>query len=441
MRHSPQSRRSGAAEARGDEAVRRVDFFSNLYDNPKPFLDSFSLYYSLPQLPLTVLILWRGDTVSPKLRLFVATGGFIASLVLLAVLGPLGPGWAYGAIALLGASMALYQPTIFGIASLFPPAYNATASTGQGLAAIIASLARITTKLILPDGDDVRSSDTFFGLAVFVLLLAVGAMVYLDRVPFARQFLEPRTSSGSLGGPGGGGGADPFYRDPSSFLGPSFDFDDDGLQKHSLLHDSSDGSGRGAGAGDRGGRQSNACRGLARVPYVLRAAYLPLLCVFGCFFITFAAYPGEVDEIPYHGMFGAKDFLGANEWWAIVLLLVFAIFDTVGRSVSPLINTSLLLTAALIAARAVLVPLLALLADSTPQHTNGFYNDAAAIIVVAIFSFTNGFLCSRALILGPALLPAEDQEFFGFLVSLSIQLGILFGSLVSIGIGAIRART
>jgi Nucleoside transporter len=416
-------------------AVRSVDYFVALYTDPKPFLDSISLYYSLPQLPLTVLMLWRGERVSAKLRLWVAAGTFMSALVLLAVIGPLGPGYADVAIALMGSAMAIYQPTLFGIAARFPAAYNAAASTGQGLADIIASLVRISTKAILPDGADKRSADVFFGIGIFVLLLAIASMAYLSRSPFARQYLDDGTSVSA---------------DHDSSLNSSLSLAPlRPSQKQGLLAggdgDELDWEGLGEEHGQRRrgseAETDDGCSGFRRIPAVVRGAYLPLLCILLNFFTTFSVYPGSVDEIPYHNTFGDNGVLGHNDWWTIILLLTYAVFDTLGRSVSTYVRTSLLVTAILTLLRFLLLaPLIPALVFVAPNHTDAFHNDVVAVLVIALFALSNGVLFSRALILGPPLLHPDDQQHFGFMVSVVIQAGIMLGSLVSIGIGAVRSK-
>jgi uncharacterized protein YggT (Ycf19 family) len=119
----------------------------------------------------------------------------------------------------------------------------------------------------------------------------------------------------------------------------------------------------------------------------------------------------------------------------ILLLLEFNVFDTLGRSLSAFWHTSVNLTGIFAVARSVFVPMLVFLARTTPP-TGGvlFSNDVSTLVVMALYSFSNGFVSSRALILAPTLVDVADHEIIGFLMGFFVQLGILSGALIGLAV-------
>jgi equilibrative nucleoside transporter 1/2/3 len=394
----------------GAERARSVDYFTSLYEDPAPFLFMLSFYYTIPQLPLSLLVVWKGRELPVHWRIWVSSALMIVGMALMPVLAPKGPGYATALILLVGAATSLYQPSLFGLSSQFPGVYSQAQMTGQGLAGIVASLARIITKVSLSNGASGASSDAFFGVAAFVLVACMVAVWYLVRSEFAQRYMQTSVSA-------------------------VIDADDSTPATTPLLLEEGSAAARAPEA--NGKADGGACSrlGLGRIPLLLQQAGVPLASVFFAFLITFIVFPGEIDQIPYYGTMGGKAALSKGEWWPILLLLEFNIFDTLGRSLSAFWHTSVRLTGILALARAVFIPMIVFLARTTPP-TGGivFSNDVSTIVVMILYSFSNGFVSSRALILAPTLVDGKDQEIVGFLMGSSLQLGILLGALIGLGI-------
>jgi hypothetical protein len=141
-----------------------------------------------------------------------------------------------------------------------------------------------------------------------------------------------------------------------------------------------------------------------------------------------------MDQIPYRGDLGASlnfPVLAENEdaWWFTILLAVFNIFDTVGRTLPArllCIKPKWLLPATIL--RFALIPIFVGCANGWSP----LFNDAAAVLTLAAIGTTNGYFSTLAFIYAPANLPAHEKETGGFLLSLFLNAGIVLGSQVAL---------
>ena len=118
--------------------------------------------------------------------------------------------------------------------------------------------------------------------------------------------------------------------------------------------------------------------------------------------------------------------LGGGGWWPIVLLAVFNLFDTLGRSVPAVPALQYVPAAALpaaVAARAAFTVLLVGCARRWPG-----FGDAAALAAAAAFALTNGHYASVAFMVAPATVAPHERHTVGTLLSLALNLGIVAGS-------------
>jgi len=160
---------------------------------------------------------------------------------------------------------------------------------------------------------------------------------------------------------------------------------------------------------------------------VLRGVSTMALAVFVVFFVTFLVFPSVA---PYGLVF--KGTLGrismTDDWWSEILLLLFNVFDTVGRT-APAFLIALtgkwLLGATFV--RSVTVVLFVACAKAWAPA----FNDIMALVVMIVFSITNGYFASLCMMSGPQGVQPKDRQKAGLIMSLALQLGILTGSNVS----------
>lgn len=122
-------------------------------------------------------------------------------------------------------------------------------------------------------------------------------------------------------------------------------------------------------------------------------------------------------------------------WYQLSLMLVIQACDTGGRLLAvrfppPAGVAGKWLVLACVARVAIALPLVLLAAANV--HPYNFVGTVAAVTVV--FCASGGYLASLGFAAGAASAPAHLRERAGFLLALALQLGILSGSAVSLGI-------
>jgi hypothetical protein len=154
------------------------------------------------------------------------------------------------------------------------------------------------------------------------------------------------------------------------------------------------------------------------------------------FMLSFLVFPGVAPYgLTFKHTLGGLSFPGAtqqdqDDWWATILLLVFNLCDTAGRTLPAFFIAFKgygLLAATL--ARSVFVVLLVGCANSWAPGLN----DVAALLIMVFFAVTNGYFASMSMMAGPQAVAPKDRQAGGFLMSLFLQAGILAGSLAAFG--------
>ena len=328
-----------------------------------------------------------------------------------------------------GLGTAVMQASVMGVVSRFPPAYSAGFMLGQGLVGIVSSALQIAIKAavqsrVAPDGSLPASVNAAAATGYFVfaaaLMVACGAGFYaLDQTAFADFYLRggvSKADGGSDSGDAGCSGGDAGAADADADADAGDADDADG--QRALLR-----------PGSGGGRQPWCS------PVVVSAASkarLYIAALFLTFFVTFLLFPGVlIDRIPYRGGLGSRaGFLGTPKlgWWGVVLLAVFNVFDTVGRSAAGLPALTALSAPALVGAVVARGAFVVLMLGCALAWRG--FGDGATLALDAGFALTNGLFASLAFIGAPrasGVTPAEQQS-VGMLLSISLNLGILVGS-------------
>jgi len=117
--------------------------------------------------------------------------------------------------------------------------------------------------------------------------------------------------------------------------------------------------------------------------------------------------------------------------------LMFNGFDFLGRMLSgifPINNDKKKLKGFLTlgcAVRVVFFPLFLLCNVSGTQLTVAFDNDFFPIAFMSIFAVSNGYISSLCMMLGPQLVPPEEQELAGNVMIFFLSAGLMAGSALS----------
>ena len=403
-----------------------IPFFQDLYPEHATRVAFYvTCAYTYPQVPLLLVMVGWGNRVPLRVRFLSVLALQALALALLPVLAPMGLAAALVLSFLLGVTTAVFQASVYGLASVLPELYSQGVMLGMGLAGVLASLAQIGVQVVFP-GDDLATQQAaarwYFSFAAALMVACAVSYVVLERMPFTRYYLARAAGApGEVDGDGaalvsgaGGGGDAGDEVELSGLLGEV-------AAKHAGGIEGADG----AAASLPELAATAAAPPLTRWQ-LLRAVWVDSAAVFAVFFLSFVVFPSTAPyKLPYRGGLGLHFFDGHSDRWQLTLLLVFNVFDTLGRFLPGVVPSPLrgrtLLAASL--ARVALVVLFAGCALGWPG-----LGDVAALVIMVVFALTNGWLASLAMMQGPQVVREKDREAAGVLLSFWLQAGILVGS-------------
>lgn len=122
------------------------------------------------------------------------------------------------------------------------------------------------------------------------------------------------------------------------------------------------------------------------------------------FITTFVVFPGAifVERVSFMAP-GSK----IGEYKIIGFILVFNIFDTIGRKLAGKfhLNAKIIMIGALV--RAIFIPSMIFLALKNNEDVPVFETDAFRLINLILFSVTNGYISTQCCIKAPSFVPKQ----------------------------------
>ncbi|XP_022616381.1 equilibrative nucleoside transporter 2-like [Seriola dumerili] len=294
---------------------------------------------------------------------------------------------------------AVLQSSLFGVVGLFPPRYSTLFMSGQGLAGIFAAVAMLCS--ILSNADRNSAALGYFITPCVATLGTLLCYLLLPHLEFARFYLN-RSQSDKV--------------DTSKELLSS-------TEKKDL-----EAKGKFVGESEESQERSS-------VLAVFKKIWLMALCVTCVFAVTLSVFP--VITVRVQTVY--KD----NEAWkqvftCVCCFIVFNAMDLVGRSAPSLVQwpskESRLFPVAVLS-RLVFIPLLMLCNVENPRLTVLFTHDCAFVTIMALFSFSNGYLASLCMAYAPQLVRYKDCETAGSLMTFFLVLGLAVGASFSFLLG------
>lgn len=363
---------------------------------------------------------------------------------------------------------AILSSGLFGLAAVMPPVYTGAVMNGQGMAGLTVSLASMFT-IIATAPEDTCTDDNavedscdysldysalaYFMIATFALLTCVVVFEILCKLPFThfhlarsgnkmtndtltplltesekealepdtitieqyeeieRQEREERDLRRSRGASAGGVEYEKLLSNGMSDALDGEDEDEEIIASEVMEHVSTE--------------------ELLRVFDQIR---IPALSVWFVFTVTIGLFPSLIVLLEsehkcenYHDRF-------YNDLWTPFFFLMFNLFDFIGRYSASKITFSWMNAKNIwipCLARIVFVPLFLLCRVSESRLPLVFKSDAFPIVIMAIFSLTNGYLSSLCMMLGPTLCDVKDTMLAGNIMILSLTLGLCSGAAVS----------
>merc|ERR1711871_845350 len=311
---------------------------------------------------------------------------------------------------------------LFAMAANFPFEYTGALMNGQGLAGFTISLSSLLTswageRLDVCNNDDngedkncenvmSYSALAYFTIATVVLFLNIFSFVALKNLSISKYYLNrvenPEQAAYNALLPGD----IDFIHDINTDTSMSLQF-----SKRTLDIPETDGS----------------------IVSVLRLMWRPVVAVFLAFLVTIGIYPSVLVSVEsqYKCEDGSSRLF--NDLFLPFLFLVYNTFDFAGRvsaeKFKPLLNVHNILPFALM--RMFFIPLVLTCNIPDSQFPTKLPYDAAFFVIVIFFAFSNGYLASSAMMLGPTLVSPKDQSLAGTIMIFALTVGLFAGGALS----------
>ncbi|KAG5482924.1 hypothetical protein LSCM1_06962 [Leishmania martiniquensis] len=432
-----------------------VPLNTNFWNNVMTYYNLISIVTSLVMEPLTLLSSFR--RIPMKVRLL---GGLIILIVEIMVLMvvPAHGTSENGAVATIccasfigGFGKSIFESTTYGMFGAFPSSFTSTMMGGVGMSGVLTSLLQIMVKSALPDTyEGVRKqSKIYYGLDVGIQALTFVALLLLRFNSFAQDHFgdlgasKSKVDAGTLtaGGcrhsderplEGKKGGNPSAVEEPAMGKVQVTAKTEDPAEEHDDLDDCQGAVGTDAWPSEVESPTSNEILLATSVFSTLWCIrWMFVACAFD-FLITLFLFPGIAV-----GMFPN------SKWFATIAVFIFNVFDVLGRFspslkfMWPRTYGQRWIIVAASFARVIFVPLLLL-------HSYHYIpSEAFGYVMEVIFGFSNGYVGSMALVLGPQSrgIDNDGKRFVaGTLMGISILVGGTIGTVLSIMTQTLRER-
>ncbi|KAM9314199.1 equilibrative nucleoside transporter 2-like isoform 2-T2 [Pholidichthys leucotaenia] len=363
-----------------------------------------ALLSQLPLLLFTLLNSFLYQWVSERLRVSSSLLGIFLLFFLTAALVrvPMGRDTFFSVtmatIWFINMCGAVLQGSLFGMVGLLPPRYSTVFMSGQGLAGIFAAVAMLFSILSEPD-----MNSAALGYFITPCVATLGTLVcylLLPHLEFARFYLNKSPTETA--------------ETSQELLSSS------GQKKKDLEARKMEGEER------------------SSVLAVFKKIWPMALCVTCVFAVTLSVFPVITVRV--------RTVYSKPEWWnsvftCVCCFIVFNVMDLVGRSapaVAQWPSKESFLFPVVVLSRLVFIPLLMLCNVEGSQLVVLFSHDAVFVIIMALFSFSNGYLASLCMAYAPQLVRPKDCETAGSLMTFFLVLGLALGASFSFLLGKLR---
>ncbi|GAA6232832.1 equilibrative nucleoside transporter 2-like [Lates japonicus] len=289
---------------------------------------------------------------------------------------------------------AVLQGSLFGVVGLFPPRYSTLFMSGQGLAGIFAAVAMLLS--ILSNADKSSAALGYFITPCVATLGTLLCYLLLPHLEFACFYLNRSQS--------------------------------DNVETAQELLSSTDKKNLEAKG------KSEEIQERSSVLAVFKQIWLMAVCVTCVFAVTLSVFP--VITVRVQTVY--KDSAAWTKVFTCVCcFIVFNAMDLAGRSTPSLVQwpskDSVLFPAAVFS-RLVFIPLL-MTCNIENSRIILFSHDCAFITIMALFSFSNGYLASLCMAYAPQFVRSKDCETAGTLMTFFLVLGLALGASFSFLLG------
>ncbi|KAM3825205.1 equilibrative nucleoside transporter 2 isoform 1-T3 [Vipera latastei] len=322
---------------------------------------------------------------------------------------------------------AVLQGSLFGLLGSFPQKYSTLFLSGQGVAGMFAAIAMLLSKA--SGLDDQSSALIYFVTPCAGTLVSIGCYLllphqsftcyYLDKRPLEDLGYELETKAGLLSPEDGPTlVADSSKGEPLNVTnGNAVVVEQDGSACPPEVMNG--GSGVGMVAPD------------PSLFSVLKKIWLLALSIVMDFSITLSVFPAITTKV----VSSTQDPYWQDYFTPVCCFLLFNVMDWLGRSSTSYFlwpQKHLRLLPAAVGLRIVLIPMFLLC--NIPRQTNWpvlFPHDAWFVVLMVVFSLSNGYFVSLTMCLAPKQVQPEESELAGAIMTFFLALGLSCGAALS----------
>ncbi|KAF4366108.1 hypothetical protein F8388_014826 [Cannabis sativa] len=361
--------------------ITAVDYFSFIY--PDISVDRIiAVVYMMVGLVSLILIILYSLKSDVYFRINLGLGLFIVSLLVVPITDAVyikGRVGLYGgfyvtvaAVVLASISDALVQGGTIGSAGEMPERYMQAVVAGTAGSGVLVSFLRIFTKAVFPqDAVGLRkSANLYFAVSVVVMVICIVLYNVALRLPVMKYYRELKIQA---------------------------------------MNEEEEEKGPLTGAVWRSTLWEIVCR--------IKWYGLGIILIY---IVTLAIFPGYITEDVHSALL--------KDWYSIVLITGYNIFDLIGKCLTPLY----LLQNTKVAVGGTVVRLLFFPLFYGCIHGPKFLRTEVPVtILTCLLGLTNGYLTSVLMILAPKVVPLQHSETAGIVSVLFLVFGMAAGSVVS----------
>ncbi|XP_023221379.1 equilibrative nucleoside transporter 4-like [Centruroides sculpturatus] len=448
-----------------------VDYFQARYPGTTIVFD-MSLIYILVAFAAVIINNLFVETLTLQVRI---TFGYILSFVTLLFIAvfeiwfeifTLDTGYYINllGVAVVAFGCTVQQSSFYGYTSMLPSRYTQSVMTGESAAGLLISTNRILTKALLDD--EKVNTVLFFCISIGIVILCFIIHFVLQKTKFVRFYislcsnaslsddlskrisLEPTEDVGLVDmldpveSKSGKYGVLSLRTPPSSPPADSaFEstekLDQDVNEEADLWRMSTESVFNSFAANSKTYRVQDVVVRMRGINYtkniqmwsgikrgvivrwqVAKCVWPYMLCIALAYFVTLCLFPGIESEIVSCRL---------RSWMPVILMAIFNFFDFIGKILASIpydwTKAKLVLFSSV---RIVLVPLLAMCA--APRGDPLLKNEEWAMVLSLFLGLSNGVFGSVPMIVAPSMVPDEQKELTGNIMTLSYTLGLTTGS-------------
>jgi len=376
--------------------ITAIDYFTDKYPD-LAFEFIVSLAYQWSSIAFFLVSLKYGHHYSIKKKIIVGFTVDFAMLVLVPIIGEIGLPESVAlvltlaAAGLTGIASALLFGTVLSFVAMLPSDYTTAVMSGNGVGAVFVAVLRIITKAIFTGSDgETESTILYFSIAAAVIFSCIISYLAMLKMDFVQYYINQNNSLKQI------------EIVPESLEEP-------------LLGDSTARAGSVSASRqeeEEDLKQKKEINGWEVFMMIKKDCFF----VWFVFFVSLSLFPGMTSEIE-----SQYDSLG--DWFGIFMITLFQVGDMIGRTLPKFwLGVDREHLGPWIYVRVIFYPLFILCIN---PHI--FKWDPIPYVVMLIFSFTNGYFSTLAMIYGPSQVYARFRELAGLYMSFFLQFGILCG--------------